>query len=117
MHELSVVENLLGLALKYADGAPVTDLYIVIGQLSSFVDESVQFYWDIVSEGTPAAGSRLHFRRIPAEMQCADCGQQYRLREDQFACPNCGGANVRLLCGNEFYLDAVEVKPVEGISS
>jgi hydrogenase nickel incorporation protein HypA/HybF len=113
MHELTVVENLLRLALQHGDGAPVTDLYIVIGQLSSFVDESVQFYWDIISEGTPAAGARLHFQRVAAEMQCADCGQQYRLREDQFVCPTCGGANIQLLCGNEFYLDSIEVKPVE----
>jgi hydrogenase nickel incorporation protein HypA/HybF len=113
MHELTVVENLLRLALQHGEGVPVTDLYIVIGQLSSFVDESVQFYWDIISEGTPAAGARLHFQRVAAEMQCNDCGQQYRLREDQFVCPNCGSSNIQLLCGNEFYLDSIEVKALE----
>ena len=75
MHELAVTESILDIAVKYAEQAGasrVSDLYLVIGRLSSIVDDSVQFYWDIVSQNTLCAGSRLHFQRVPAELLCLD---------------------------------------------
>jgi hydrogenase nickel incorporation protein HypA/HybF len=114
VHELAVTQSLLGLALQHADKAGcrrITDLYIVVGQLSSMIDDCVQFYWDIISEGTPAERAKLHFRRIPAEMQCAECQRRFPLN-DQFACPNCGSTNGRIVAGEEFYLDSIEVEEV-----
>ena len=58
MHELSVTEALLEIALRHAQAAQarqITGLHVVIGQLSSVIDDSVQFYWDFVSAGTLAA--------------------------------------------------------------
>ncbi|MCB9457970.1 MAG: hydrogenase maturation nickel metallochaperone HypA, partial [Anaerolineaceae bacterium] len=55
MHELSVTQSILEIALRYGNqnGAKhITHLYLVIGDLSSIVDDSVQFYWDIISRGT-----------------------------------------------------------------
>jgi len=117
MHELTVTENLLQLALHYANDAPITDLYIVVGQLSSIVDDSVQFYWDIISKGTTAEHSRLHFQRVPAEMQCSECQHQYKLNESHSFCPICGSKYVRLIAGDQFYLDSIEVKLPEEIST
>ncbi|HQF69985.1 MAG TPA: hydrogenase maturation nickel metallochaperone HypA, partial [Promineifilum sp.] len=76
MHELAITESILEIALRHgrsAGATRITDLHLVIGELSSVVDESVQFYWDIVSEGTAAAGATLHFRRVPARLVCRAC--------------------------------------------
>jgi hydrogenase nickel incorporation protein HypA/HybF len=110
MHELSITQNLLDLALRHADGKTVTDLHLVIGQLSSFMDDSVQFYWDIIAKGTPAEGARLHFRRIAAELKCRDCGQQFDLEGDSFACPTCNSMNVEVVGGDAFLLESIEVE-------
>jgi hydrogenase nickel incorporation protein HypA/HybF len=113
MHELSVTESILNIALKHApaaSGCRVTDVFLVIGRLSSIVDDSVQFYWDFVSEGTPAEGSRLHFRRIPAELHCLVCNLPYTPEEGELTCPSCGGANVKVIQGDEFYVEAIEVE-------
>ncbi len=91
MHELSITESILEITLRYAEeaaAARVTDLYLVIGDLSSVVDESVQFYWDFISEGTVAYGAMLHFRRIPGELACQACGHHYS-PNDQLTCPVC----------------------------
>ena len=118
MHELSVTESLLQIALqKASDAQRITDLYLVIGQLSSIVDDSVQFYWDIISEGTAAAGAGLHFRRIPAELECQECRQRYQLGRDDLACPTCGSATVRLVAGDEFYLEAIDVEMGEVVET
>jgi len=116
MHELSVTESLLEVALRHAaaaDAARVTDLYLVIGRLSSIVDESVQFYWDFVSRGTPAEGATLHFRRVAVEMRCLDCERTYAPPGEDLACPTCGGGRVVVTAGDEFHLEAIDVATAE----
>ena len=108
MHELSVTESILEIALRHSGEQRITDLHLVIGELSTFIDESVQFYWDIVSEGTPAAGARLHFRRVPAQLTCQTCGHTYSPRE-ALPCPACGSEDIRVVSGEEFYLEEIEV--------
>ena len=113
MHELSITESILDIALRHAKDAQastITDIYLVIGQLSSVVDNSVQFYWDIISNDTMAEGSRLHFKRIPTEMQCQDCKNLYRPSENEFACPKCHSMNIKIISGNEFYLESIGVE-------
>ncbi|MEZ4666366.1 MAG: hydrogenase maturation nickel metallochaperone HypA [Anaerolineae bacterium] len=117
MHELSVTQSLLELAQDHARGGQITDLYIVVGQLSSFIDDSVQFYWNVISEGTLAEGSTLHFNRKTAVMECRECQHQYQFNAEQFACPNCGSVQIQLISGDEFYLEAIEVVPMEQIPS
>jgi hydrogenase nickel incorporation protein HypA/HybF len=111
MHELAVTQSLLDLALKHAQAANalrITDMYIVMGELSTNVDDSVQFYWDMIAQGTPAEGATLHFKRVPAEMQCQACHAAFP-PADEYLCPHCGGAQVKIIAGEEFYLDAIDV--------
>jgi hydrogenase nickel incorporation protein HypA/HybF len=109
MHELAITENILDIVLKHAKGQPVTDIHIVVGQLSSIVDDSVQFYWDSVGQGTIAEGAKLHFRRIPVELQCRDCENRYAPTQDNYTCPKCGSLRVLVIAGEEFYIEAIEV--------
>jgi len=113
MHELSVTESVLDIACKHADKAKakqVTDIYLVIGRLSSIVDDSVKFYWDIISKDTICEGSKLHFKRIPAKLVCTQCNHEYILEDDLMPCPNCGSAKVRVISGDEFNLDSIQIE-------
>ncbi len=112
MHELAVTESILNTAEKYArqSGAiRVTDLYLIIGRLSSIVDDSVQFYWEMISQGTLCEGSRLHFQRVPASLKCLNCGNEYTLDSELSTCPACDSAKVRVTSGDQFYLDSIEI--------
>ncbi len=113
MHELAVTESILQIALKHAQQAQasrVSDLYLVIGRLSSLVDDSVQFYWEILTEGTLCAGSKLHFKRVPAQLICLDCGKPYQLDSELEPCPACGSAKVQVTSGDQFFLDSIEIE-------
>ena len=114
MHELSVTESILEIALRHANLAKaqkITQLYLVIGQLGSIVDDSVQFYWDIISKDTIAEGAVLHFRRLPAKFLCLECNHEYTPDGNGYACPACASERVKVISGEEFFMEAIDVEP------
>lgn len=112
MHELSITQSLLEIALRHAEKAGaerILQLNLVIGELSSIVDESVQFYWNIVSQNTIAEGAELHFERVHGTLRCMACGKEFPLGES-YTCPICGEKQVIPVGGDDFRLDSLEVE-------
>ncbi|MFO7769726.1 MAG: hydrogenase maturation nickel metallochaperone HypA [bacterium] len=113
MHELPIAESVLELALEHAEragGGRITGLHLRIGRLSSVVDESLQFYWDLISEDTPAEGARLHFHRVPLKFRCGACGRTFEPDDEDFSCTRCGSPEVRVVQGKEFHLEAIDLE-------
>jgi hydrogenase nickel incorporation protein HypA/HybF len=113
MHELSVTESILEIALRHAtqvEAKKINNLYIIIGNLASIVDDSIQFYWDLISQGTIAENAILHFERIPTKMECLDCKNIYFPEQGELLCPICHGINIKIIQGEEFYLSAIDVE-------
>jgi len=113
VHELSVTQNILEIALRHAEQAGasrITRLNLVIGDFSSIVDDSVRFYWDIISRGTIAEGAELCFERVPATLRCLSCQMTFSPNGQEFACPDCGSYQVMVIDGDQFYLDSIEVE-------
>jgi hydrogenase nickel incorporation protein HypA/HybF len=113
MHELSVTENILNTSLEYAKrehAVKVTAINLNIGQLSSIIDDSVQFYWEMIAKETLCENARLNFNRIPAMLKCLDCQNDYSLGSEPGPCPACGSYNVKILSGDEFQLESIEIE-------
>ncbi|HVP20683.1 MAG TPA: hydrogenase maturation nickel metallochaperone HypA [Anaerolineaceae bacterium] len=113
MHELAVTESVLNIAVDHANKAGakrVTDIYLVIGRLASIVDDSVQFYWDIISQNTICDKAQLHFKRMPANILCLDCGNEFPLEDELCPCPSCAGSRLKVITGDEFSLDSIEIE-------
>jgi len=112
MHELPITEGLLNLALKHANQANaqrITQLNLVVGQLASVVDDSIQFYWDIISKDTIAEGAKLAFRRVPAVLRCWNCETEFNPNGRDYLCPQCGSARVKVIAGDDFLLESIDV--------
>ena len=114
MHELSVTESVLEIALRHAGQAGarrIVRLNLVIGELASIVDDSVQFYWDFVSQDTIAEGAELHFHREPGSLGCRDCQTTFEItaRED-FTCPHCGSVQTFVVGGDALQLESMDVE-------
>ncbi|HVN16835.1 MAG TPA: hydrogenase maturation nickel metallochaperone HypA [Anaerolineales bacterium] len=112
MHELPVTQSILKIALEHAEKANakrITDLHIVQGELSSMVDDSIQFYWEIIAKDTIAQNATLHFRRVPAELQCMACFQKYHPKDGELVCPNCGSVGAKIVAGEEFFVEAIDI--------
>ncbi len=113
MHELAITQNILKIALSHAEQAQairLTAINLVVGELTGFVDESIQFYFDMLSPGTPAQGARLVIRRVPARLRCRECGEEFALRPLDWKCPRCSAVGGTVLQGREFCIESIEVE-------
>ena len=117
MHELAITQGILSVVLEAAEqhnSRRVKRIDLVIGDLSGYVDDSVQFYFDILSRDTPAAGAKLQFRRQPAMAECLDCGHRFRAAAPLLpVCPVCEGYRLQVTGGKEFYVESIEVDDEE----
>jgi len=110
VHEMAVTQSILDIALRHANGARITQLNLVIGDLAGIVDDSVQFYWDIITQGTNAEGSVLNFERISTCFHCHECGHDFEPDGRVFTCPQCESARVTITAGKDFRLESIEVE-------
>jgi len=113
MHEYAVTQSMIKLVLEEANRGEVSkilEIRLVIGDLSTIMDESVQMYFDIMSEGTIAEGAKLVFNRIKAEFKCRTCGEVFVKPPKGFDCPKCGGLGTPTGVGKEFYIDSLEIE-------
>ena len=110
MHELPATEGMLAVALEAAGGRRVTAIDLVVGEMASLVDDSVQIYIAELSRGTGAEGASLRFRREPGRGVCLDCGHAFDARPPlPSACPLCAGWMLRVSGGQQFSVESIEV--------
>ena len=111
MHELPAVEDMIRTLDEESLSrgiSEIKEIHILIGELSSYVGECVQLYFDLLSDGHTCAGAKLHFRHTRAVFKCDRCGHEFPHEKD-FRCPVCGG-DARLVpgTGREFMIESVE---------
>ena len=114
MHELSVTQSILEIALDYANrnqATKIMEIHLQIGEITDFDDEWIQRYFDFVSKGTIAEGARLRLTRIPAQLQCQTCSFIFPLDRSTWnpQCPSCQSKDTQLISGREFRIEALEV--------
>ncbi len=114
MHEASVAESILDIVLdeaKKAGAKKILRIDIVTGELSCISADAVKSYFGIISEQTPARGAGLFFKTERAVFQCKSCAQAYHKKNDEFACPYCGGSGtLQKESGRDFFIEKMEVE-------
>lgn len=112
MHEYAVTESILEIVQSEADkagGGRVERITVVIGELSTFVDDSIEFYFQALSEGTVAEGAELIFEKIEARAICCDCGNEFKPNSIYYSCPECHSPVFDVKQGQELYVDNLEI--------
>ncbi len=113
MHELSVVESMVAIVLKHAElnrASSVKKINLVLGEVSTIMEEPVRFYFEIISKGTVAEGAELFFRRTPLMAECVTCGEQFKVIDYDLTCPRCKSNESKIISGREFRVESIEIE-------
>ena len=114
MHELSVTQSILDIVLRHSQQAGaqrIVAINLVIGDLTGFVDDSIQFYFDFLSKGTPAEGAVLRFDRVPPRVRCHSCHTVFTPPNSRlWSCPECEALGSEVIAGKEFFVASIEIE-------
>ena len=114
MRELEATQNVLKKSLQRAkDPARIKNVYLVMGEVAELDQDLIQKHWYELSKGTPAEHARLHFRLRKAEVQCMACFSKYQPLDGKIHCPYCGSYGAKILSGEEFELESIELESEE----
>jgi hydrogenase nickel incorporation protein HypA/HybF len=112
MRELHAIQSILTKVFLKVHGSNAIRLrtvHLAIGEISELDQNSLQKHWDEISKGTLAEQAQLRFRLIPAEVQCMSCFMKYPPVDGKIHCPHCGSYGAKILSGEEFYLESIEL--------
>jgi hydrogenase nickel incorporation protein HypA/HybF len=110
MHELSIAEAVVDIAVRHARGRRVTAVELEVGHLRQVVPPALEFAFELVAQGTPAEGAELHLEVVPAAGRCRSCGQETPLPGFPLTCRSCGGFDVEVTQGEELRVDSLELE-------
>ena len=112
MHELSITQNIIKISSEEAEkhkASKVKEIRIKVGELSGLIPDSIQYYFNIASKGTLVEGALLKIDKIPIAIRCSECGYEGELEAKEYTCKKCKSYNVKIIQGNEFLIDSLEV--------
>jgi hydrogenase nickel incorporation protein HypA/HybF len=115
MHELPILQSIVGVVLQHAEEAGATRVLAVdldVGELRGLDEECMQRYFDYVSAGTPAATATLRVRRRPVAFSCRSCGSTFAAdlgSGKSPACVTCSSTDIELTGGNELLIASIDV--------
>jgi len=109
MHELGIAQNIVEIAVPYANGGRIRRVTLEIGQLSAVLPDAIQFCFQIVAQGTPLEGASLQVIQVPGLANCRRCGATIPL-EEPFGICSCGSTDLAIIQGNELTIKQLELE-------
>lgn len=113
MHELSLAQGILQVALKAAKqggAAHILTVYVKTGAYSGVVPSYLDECFTLMSKGTPAEGAQLKVEEIPVTVKCLACGHEGAVEKTAACCPQCGSSEIRMTRGRECFVDRIEAE-------
>ena len=112
MHEFSIVAHMLEAVESHARqllADRVLAINLVVGERSGIVDESVNFYFEMLAPGTIAEGAKLNIQRTSMRFDCQSCGAEYSPPPGDFHCPRCGKVGQLVDDASEMLIESLEI--------
>lgn len=112
MHELSLTQSIVELAIEYArreQAAAIRSITVEIGDLSGVLADAVEFAFDVCSKGTMAEGASLEILHITGRGRCLECHEESELETLTYTCPQCGSLALETVQGQEMKFTEMEI--------
>ncbi|KGI70804.1 hydrogenase maturation nickel metallochaperone HypA [Mycolicibacterium rufum] len=108
MHEMAITQSVVDAVCEHAAGRRVHGVRLEIGALCALVPDSMQFCFELATEGTLAEGAYLDIDMRPGAGRCRTCGDSVVLQDFILLCP-CGSADVEVTAGHDIRIRSMEV--------
>jgi len=111
MHEYSVTKALVDVCNSEAernDIKTVVRVKVTIGKFTGFAPDAIRFYFEYLRPNTRCAQAELMFQEIPIRIRCKKCDRSSAIDEPVMICPLCGGTDIEMTSGREFYVESIE---------
>lgn len=112
MHELSIMKYLLESVQAKAEelGATrVRSINLVVGERTGALDDSLLFYFDMLTPSTLVEGALLNIRRTRMLFYCDKCDQDFTPDVGAFECPRCGAVGTLTDDASELLIESIEI--------
>lgn len=110
MHEFGLMTQLLEAVEAKAQelgSRPVLAINLLIGDRASIVDDSLLYYFEMLTPGTLSEQAELNVRRVPSRFYCANCDDKYTPTGGDFRCPCCGQVGIVTNEGSELLIESI----------
>ena len=110
MHEATLAENILSIALDAAEKNHATKIFkvgLTLGEMAGVEVEALTLSFDVLKKNTPADCAELVIKRVPISATCNKCSKTFRLERYNFFCPECDGVLI-LQSGRELLVEFVD---------
>ena len=110
LHEATLAENILNIALDAAEQNHATKIFkvgLTLGEMAGVEVEALTLSFDVLKKNSPATDAELVINRVPLTATCNKCGKNFRLEHYNFFCPECDGILI-LQSGRELLVDFVD---------
>jgi hydrogenase nickel incorporation protein HypA/HybF len=112
VHELSLCRAIVDTVDEHASGRTVSRVHVRIGQLRQVVPDTLRYCWGVTTDGTALDGCELVIDHVAVVVACEGCGAHTTLAHPILVCGTCDGRDVRLVSGDEFLIEAIDVMEV-----
>jgi len=113
MHEQSIVQSLLSVALDNAakaEARKILSIHLVVGDYTGVEEDAVNFFFGFLSKDTIAAGARIQYTHVPGQLRCRDCDILFPMQKRDYRCPKCKGRRVEIVGGRELYIEDMKIE-------
>jgi len=86
----------------------IDKVHFQLGRMLQVVPEMFRFAFDAAKAGTIAGEANLEIEFLPVMMTCKQCGYEFEVKQDEYSCPHCNGADLDLLQGKELFIKSIE---------
>ncbi len=111
MHEIKIAEDLSAIVLEIAKRenlSRVTSVNISFGQLVQIVPDIFRFAFSEAVRSSVAGGAQVNIEILPVKMKCIDCGNDFQVIDNRFACDICGSTDLGIIQGKELFIKSIE---------
>jgi hydrogenase nickel incorporation protein HypA/HybF len=113
MHEVSIAVAVCEEVTQRAaseNAKRIVSVRLRAGEMTGIVSDALRFAWEVVTEGTIAAGSSLEIERIAVLIKCRTCESvQAPVAVNALVCSQCGSPAAEIVRGRELEVTAMEI--------